>query len=137
MPLLEELDYLRVGRPRSLSSDEPSAQYEPVDAVATTVRTTAIMGAAGAVMSSVQNSLARQNIGAMGIFTRTGGTIATFGREPNLGHSPPLFLGIVSLIPQQLPLEQATPLLPAPPQTSGRRTTAGTTPLAASLEARC
>ncbi|GAP85169.1 putative NADH:ubiquinone oxidoreductase subunit [Rosellinia necatrix] len=34
-------------------------------------------GGAGLVLSAVQNSLAKQNVGAWGVFTRTGGTIAS------------------------------------------------------------
>jgi hypothetical protein len=79
MPSLEELDHLRVGKSRSLPSEDARPAYEPVDAVAATAKTTAIMAGAGALLSSVQNSLARQNIGMMGVFTKTGGTIATFG----------------------------------------------------------
>ena len=33
---------------------------------------------AGLLVSSIQNSLSKHNAGAMGIFTRTGGTIALF-----------------------------------------------------------
>lgn len=56
-----------------------SRPYEPVDALALTTRTTAITAGAGAVISGVQSSLMRQNIGVMGIFTRTGSAIATYG----------------------------------------------------------
>lgn len=43
-------------------------------------------GSAGAVVgllvSAVQNSLQKHHAGAMGIFTRTGGTIALFSTSP-------------------------------------------------------
>ncbi|KAI1385744.1 uncharacterized protein F4822DRAFT_414053 [Hypoxylon trugodes] len=35
-------------------------------------------GGAGFTVSAVQNSLARRNVGAWGVFTRTGGTVAMF-----------------------------------------------------------
>lgn len=40
--------------------------------------------AAGLLVSAVQNSLQKHNAGAMGIFTRTGGTIVLFSRSPVL-----------------------------------------------------
>lgn len=53
--------------------------YHPKDAIGAALKTTAITGVAGALVSGIQNTLTKQNIGAMGVFTRTGGTIATFG----------------------------------------------------------
>lgn len=53
--------------------------YHPKDAIAATVRTTMITGAAGTIVSGIQNTLTKQNVGAMGVLTRTGGTIAVFG----------------------------------------------------------
>lgn len=46
-----------------------------------TLKAASITGGAGLVTSAIQNSLAKQNIGAWGVFTRTGGGIAIFG-EP-------------------------------------------------------
>ena len=54
-------------------------RYHPQDAVGAAINGTLITGTAGAFMSAVQNALARQNIGAMSVFTRTGGVIAVFG----------------------------------------------------------
>ncbi len=54
----------------------------PKDAVSETIRATAIMGGAGLLGSAIQNSLAKQNVGAWGVFTRTGGAIAVFGPVP-------------------------------------------------------
>ncbi|MCJ1399294.1 hypothetical protein MMC11_002496 [Xylographa trunciseda] len=53
--------------------------YQPKDAVTAGIKSTLITGAAGALVSSVQNTLTKQNVTAWGIFTRTGGTIAVFG----------------------------------------------------------
>ena len=59
----------------------PSDQdvYHPKDAIGIALKSTAIMGAAGAMVSGIQNTLTKQNVGPMGVFTRTGGTIAVFG----------------------------------------------------------
>jgi len=59
-------------------------QYQPKDAIGATVKATTITAAAGLFVSTVQNTLKRQNVGAMGVFTRTGGTIAVFGRYKRL-----------------------------------------------------
>ena len=53
--------------------------YQPKDAVGAAIKATAITAAAGAFVSTIQNTLTKQNVGAFGIFTRTGGTIAIFG----------------------------------------------------------
>jgi hypothetical protein len=44
------------------------------------------------LLSGIQNTLSRQNIGAWGIFTRTGSTIAVFGRIHRPVESEPWFL---------------------------------------------
>ncbi|KAI0404109.1 hypothetical protein F4802DRAFT_607708 [Xylaria palmicola] len=51
--------------------------YHPRDAVKSGLHGALVGGAAGFLVSSVQNSLAKQNVGAWGVFTRTGGTIAS------------------------------------------------------------
>jgi len=55
------------------------AHYHPRDAIADGVKGTLISGGAGLFMAAVQNSLAKQNVGAWGVFTRGGGIITTFG----------------------------------------------------------
>lgn len=52
--------------------------YTPKDVAPTTFRVGLQSGFVGLVVSSIQNSLARHDHGAMGVFTRTGGTIALF-----------------------------------------------------------
>ncbi|OCK90933.1 mitochondrial import inner membrane translocase subunit Tim17 family protein [Cenococcum geophilum 1.58] len=54
------------------------ATYHPKDAVSAAVRATMITASAGAIISGVQNALTKQNVGAFGILTKTGGTIAVF-----------------------------------------------------------
>lgn len=56
--------------------------YQPKNAVNQTVKATMITGGAGLFASAIQNTLTKENIGAFGVFTRTGGTIATFGSIP-------------------------------------------------------
>ncbi|KAK5178171.1 hypothetical protein LTR16_010864, partial [Cryomyces antarcticus] len=52
--------------------------YHPKDAIGASIKATMITTGAGALISGVQNTLTKQNVGAMGVFTRTGGTIAVF-----------------------------------------------------------
>lgn len=55
------------------------ARYQPKDAVKAGINGTMITGAAGGLVSAIQNTLTKRNVNAWGIFTRTGGTIAVFG----------------------------------------------------------
>ncbi|RMY18801.1 hypothetical protein D0867_05087 [Hortaea werneckii] len=48
------------------------------NAVGSAIKATSVTAAAGAFISTIQNTLTRQNVGAMGAFTRFGGTTATF-----------------------------------------------------------
>jgi hypothetical protein len=54
-------------------------RFERRDAIGEGVKGALIMGGIGAIVSGVQNSLQKQNVGALGVLTRTGGTIAIFG----------------------------------------------------------
>ncbi|CRG87611.1 NADH-ubiquinone oxidoreductase 21,3 kDa subunit [Talaromyces islandicus] len=54
------------------------ATYHPQDAIAATIKSATLTGGAGLLTSAVQNTLAKQNVGPLGIFFRTGGTIAVF-----------------------------------------------------------
>ena len=65
-----------VASPAMSSQDET---YEPQDAIAQTIPAAGIAGTAGLLASAVQNTLTRQNVGPMGVFTRTGGNIAVLG----------------------------------------------------------
>lgn len=65
--------------------DQRTADYHPKDAVGSAIKATLVTGGAGAFISTIQNTLTKQNVGAFGIFTRTGGTIGIFGMlEKNL-----------------------------------------------------
>ncbi|EPS45423.1 hypothetical protein H072_566 [Dactylellina haptotyla CBS 200.50] len=52
--------------------------YRPKDAITNTINAIMLTGGAGLVVSGVQNTLARENRGLFGVFTRTGGTIGLF-----------------------------------------------------------
>jgi hypothetical protein len=55
--------------------------YHPVDAIGKTVKAALVTGTAGAFVSTIQNTLTKQNVGMMGVFTRTGSTVAVFGKR--------------------------------------------------------
>ena len=59
------------------SGDE---QYHPKDAVRAAINGTMITGAAGGLVSAIQNTMTKRNSNAWGVFTKTGGTIAIFGK---------------------------------------------------------
>ena len=113
------------------SKEEEEKTYQPKDAVGEGIRATLILGAVGLTVSAVQNTLTRQNVGAWGVFTRTGGVITLFGAIYFIhsAHS-----GI--LIEKQPPLEgpMASPGLP--PRTFEREMIAGTRQLQVFLLAR-
>ncbi|KAJ4348500.1 uncharacterized protein N0V89_009876 [Didymosphaeria variabile] len=52
--------------------------YHPRDTLANTSKTALQLSVAGAIFAGVQNTLRKQNVGAMGIITRSGGIIAVF-----------------------------------------------------------
>lgn len=66
------------------SEDE---QYHPKDAVKAAINGTMITGAAGGLVSAIQNTLTKRNVSAWGVFTRTGGTIAVFGGPYSIGEA--------------------------------------------------
>lgn len=53
--------------------------YEPKPTIKQTFRVTLQAGTVGLVLSTVQNALGKHSHGAMGVLTRTGGTIGFFG----------------------------------------------------------
>jgi hypothetical protein len=62
--------------------NEPVFQSHP--ALSTAAKVTVISAGVGLLVSSVQNALDKHDRGAMGIFTRTGGTISFFGQSRSL-----------------------------------------------------
>ncbi|KAK8221866.1 hypothetical protein M8818_000031 [Zalaria obscura] len=61
------------------STDNQERAYRPKDSISAAIKASMITTGAGAFISTIQNTLQRQNVGAMGMFTRTGSTIAVFG----------------------------------------------------------
>ncbi|OAA64682.1 NADH-ubiquinone oxidoreductase subunit [Niveomyces insectorum RCEF 264] len=59
-----------------MSSEEDV--YKPQDALKEGLKGTLVVGGAGLFLSAIQNSLQRKNVGAWAVFTRTGGTVASF-----------------------------------------------------------
>ncbi|KAF2278385.1 uncharacterized protein EI97DRAFT_465694 [Westerdykella ornata] len=57
---------------------KPPEHFHPHDTLANTARTTLQTGIGGAFMAGAENALRKQNVGAMGIITRSGGIIALF-----------------------------------------------------------
>ena len=53
--------------------------YHPQDAVSAAMKATMLTGGVGLFASAVQNTLAKRNVGPMGVFLRSGGTIGIFG----------------------------------------------------------
>lgn len=76
--------------------DAQEMPYKPKDAIGATTKTTMIMTGAGLFISAIQNTLTKQNVGALGIFTKTGSTVAVYGiipislQQPYRPHLPPI-----------------------------------------------
>ncbi|KAK0290697.1 hypothetical protein LTR35_000129 [Friedmanniomyces endolithicus] len=60
------------------SQDQVEELYQPKDAITAAIKATGVTGAAGAFVSTIQNTLVRHNAGAWGAVTRFGGTTALF-----------------------------------------------------------
>jgi len=59
--------------------DQRTDDYHPKDALGNAIKATLVTGGAGTFISTIQNTLTKQNVGAWGVFTRSGGTIGVFG----------------------------------------------------------
>ena len=77
IPLSTPSDTLKMA-----ADHEQEHPYHPKDAIGASIKATAITTAAGLFVSSVQNTLTKQNVGSMGTFTRFGTTTAVFGMRP-------------------------------------------------------
>lgn len=53
--------------------------YQPKDAIRESLRSGAYGSALGFGIAAVQNTMKKRNVGALGVFTRSGGTIAMCG----------------------------------------------------------
>lgn len=67
--------------------------YHPVDAVSGGVKGAMVTGGFGLFTAAIQNSLAKQNVGAWGVFTRGGGVVMSFGEWPM---DPLMLLQVIS-----------------------------------------
>jgi hypothetical protein len=70
--------------PHPIKIFRPEPQYHAKDALGSAVQGGMVGGAAGFVTSAVQNTMANTRVGAMGVFTRTGSTVATMTIVPAL-----------------------------------------------------
>lgn len=55
--------------------------YHPQDAISVAMKATALTGTVGLFASAVQNTLTKRNVGPLGIFVRSGGTVTIFGMQ--------------------------------------------------------
>ncbi|KAI0122706.1 hypothetical protein F4814DRAFT_218612 [Daldinia grandis] len=67
-----------MANPRPVQAEPKEHHFHQHDAIKSGIKGALIGGAVGFVTSAVQNSLAKRNVGAWGIFSRTGGTVAMF-----------------------------------------------------------
>ncbi|KIX01529.1 uncharacterized protein Z518_09255 [Rhinocladiella mackenziei CBS 650.93] len=59
-------------------AEREETTYQPQDALAASTRAALLTGAAGLFLAAVQNTVAKENIGAFGVFSRFGRTIGFF-----------------------------------------------------------
>lgn len=73
--------------PATMAGDHDT--YHSKDAIKAAISSSAALGGAGFFIAAVHNALQKQNVGAMSVFTRSGGIIAVMGTLPNcLSPSP-------------------------------------------------
>lgn len=66
-----------MANPHPIAKLYPEEPYHAKNALTSGVNGAAIGGAAGLIAAAVQNSLAKSSVGAGGIFSRSGATVAT------------------------------------------------------------
>lgn len=71
-------------------------QYHPKDAITPATRALGVSASAGLLIASVQATLTRRNIGALGTFTHYGNTIVTFGTASRPFQDQPCLHGTCS-----------------------------------------
>jgi hypothetical protein len=59
-----------------VAGPEEEVAYRPQDAIGRVIEYSLVTGAAGLFLASVQNTMARSQVGAFGVFTRFGSTTA-------------------------------------------------------------
>lgn len=73
--------------------------FHPQDTLANTAKSTIQTTLAGTIFAGAQNTLRKQNVGAMGIITKSGGIIGVFGMQLSWQTWPGR--GMVTLIDRQ------------------------------------
>ena len=71
------------------STQQDDEVYEARPTIQYAARVGLQAGIVGTIVSTLQNALGKHNHGAMGVFTRTGGTIGLFGALILIYYSPP------------------------------------------------
>jgi len=66
-------------QPTMAHHESEDHSYHPQDALSVAMKATVLTGGLGFLGSTVQNTLARQNIGPWGVFWRSGSTITVLG----------------------------------------------------------
>lgn len=72
-------DEIPAANPPAMADQQPT--YHPRDALHNTGSAMLQTTLVGAVVAGVQNTLRKQNVGAMGIITKSGGILALFGAQ--------------------------------------------------------
>lgn len=83
--------------PKPIAVDDT---YHPQDAIGLATRATVLAGTAGLFAAAVRNTVAKENVGAFGVFTRFGSQIGTFGRpDQSPDHALKSFLTMLQPLP--------------------------------------
>lgn len=64
-----------------MASQQTENHYHPHDAIGAALKATTLTGGVGLFAAAVQNTLTKQNVGPLGVFLKSGGTIGIFGME--------------------------------------------------------
>lgn len=63
--------------PDNIGTDDVT--FEPQDAIGKAIKNAAMLGGAGLFLAAVQNTVAKQNVGMFGVFSKFGSSTALFG----------------------------------------------------------
>jgi hypothetical protein len=78
LAIATEQPRLKMANPHPIQIQSPEVPFHARNALKSSMSAAGVGFAGGFLASAVQNSLVKHNVGAMGVFTRTGGTVATF-----------------------------------------------------------
>lgn len=59
--------------------DPSEVTFQPQDAIGKATKNAAMLGGAGLFLAAVQNTVAKENVGMFGIFSKFGSSTALFG----------------------------------------------------------